>query len=285
MRVICSMASIENFGREHVSPEQLLKRYAVLFDEIIFDPFGCPIGQDTLALAPDVAEWIALITSNEERYGERRRVAQKVVQDKRFRSLFIDQREILPDLRMPGAMPFEVISKTALESISDFCFAEIRRRKGLDDKSFDFDIDEVNALSADLIADIGVSTLAVEEGLDVIPSFSPIVGRALARETELAGGQCEDIFGGDFLVPALEELTWSEILELRTDRYAKRFRGVLHEMMLTGTDLEQSLRTKAQEDLWSLAKDVQPRMRESLLGAIGSNLPCPIINLIFPPKR
>ena len=41
--------------------------------------------------------------------------------------------------------------------------------------------------------------------------------------------------------------------------------------------VDELLQAKIQRDLWQLASDVEPNVRQSLLGAIGSNLPSPIV--------
>ena len=247
-----------------------MKRYAILFDQIIFNRHGAPIGD---GLIGSLSEFVSMLILPGDDYQERLSLGR----NRRFKNLFVDCWDMVHDVNRFESMRFQIVPAEAQARLSDFCFSEVRRANNLPSESYEFDIDNVNELSGDLYADIGLNLLAVAEGWDVVPSYSPIIGRAIANETQFSGGQCHELFNGGFLIPDFDEFTWDEILELRDDKYVKVFRNVVYELMGNGVSLDSSLQQRVQADLWRLAADARPNVRQSVLAAIGSNLPSPLV--------
>jgi len=270
MNVISSIPSLFNFQREGISRNGLMKRYAILFDQIIFNRHGAPIGD---GLIGSLSEFVSMLILPGDDYQERLSLGR----NRRFKNLFVDCWDMVHDVNRFELMRFQIVPAEAQARLSDFCFSEVRRANNLPSESYEFDIDNVNELSGDLYADIGLNLLAVAEGWDVVPSYSPIIGRAIANETQFSGGQCHELFNGGFLIPDFDEFTWDEILELRDDKYVKVFRNVVYELMGNGVSLDSSLQQRVQADLWRLAADARPNVRQSVLAAIGSNLPSPLV--------
>jgi len=270
MNVISSIPSLFNFQREGISSNALMKRYAILFDKIIFNRHGAPIGDGLIGSLPD---FVSMHLSSGENLQERLSLGR----NKRFQNLFVDCWDMVGNVEKFESMRFQIMSAEARARLGEFCFSEVRRDNNLPSESYAFDIDDVNELSSDLYADIGLNLLAVSEGLDVVPSYSPIIGRALTNETQFSGGQCHELFNGGLLIPDFDTFTWDEILELRDDKYVKAFRNAVYELMGSSNFLDSSLQQRVQTDLWSLANDARPNVRQSVLAAIGSNLPSPLI--------
>lgn len=247
-----------------------MKRYAILFDKIIFNRHGAPIGD---GLIGSLSDFVSMLVSSGDNLQERLSLGR----NRRFQSLFVDCWDMVRDVEKFESMRFQIVSAEAQARLSDFCFSEVRRNNNLPSESYAFDIDDVNELSSDLYADIGLNILAVSEGFDVIPNYSPIIGRALANETQFSGGQCHELFNGGLLIPDFDAFTWDEILELRDDKYVKAFRNAVYVLMGSNTSLDSSLQQRVQTDLWSLANDVRPNVRQSVLAGIGSNLPSPLL--------
>ena len=268
MDVISSIPSLFNFQREGISGDGLMKRYAILFDHVIFNRYGAPIGDFGIE---SLAEVVALLISTGESIAKRRSLGA----NKRFQDIFVDCWDVVRDAERFESMKYKVIPEEAQKRISEFCFSEVRRQKGLPANSYAFDIDDVKELSGDLYSDIGLNILAKAEGLDIVPSYSPIIGRALENEIVLANEQCHELFSGGLLVPDFDCLSWDEILELRQDRSVKAFRKAVYELMGSGVPLDDALQKRVQDDLWRLAADVRPNVRQSVLAGIGSNLPSP----------
>lgn len=269
MDVISSIPSLFNFQREGISRDGLMKRYAILFDHIIFNRHGAPIGDFCIE---SLAEFVSMFISPGESLKERKSLGE----NRRFQNLFVDCWDVVKDAENFESIRHDVVPEEARNRLSGFCFSEVRRINGLPANSYEFDIDDVNELSGDLYADIGLNILAEAEGLDFIPNYSPIIGRALENEVVLANGQCHELFSGGLLIPNFDSFSWGEVLELREDKYVKSFRAAVYELIKSEAPFEAALQQKVQDDLWALAADVRPNVRQSVLAGIGSNLPFPM---------
>lgn len=270
MDVISSIPSLFNFQREGISRDGLMKRYAILFDHIIFNRHGAPIGDFGIE---SLAEVVSMLISTGDSLKDRTSLGK----NKRFQKLFVDCWDVVKDAERFESMRHGVVPEDARSRLSKFCFSEVRRVNSLPADSYAFDIGDVRELSGDLYADIGLNILAEAEGLDVVPNYSPLIGRALENEVALENGQCHELFNGGLLVPDFDNFSWDEVLELREDKYVKAFRIAIYELMKGGASLDDALQQKVQADLWELAADMRPKVRQSILAGIGSNLPSPVV--------
>ena len=207
MNGLLSIPGLYNFKREGISPSGLLKRYAILFENVIFNRHGAPIGKGEMA--DSLAEFVSLMITPDGEWTERKALGR----DERFGSLLVDCWDTIDNVNQFESMRSAIVSKEVGHRLSEFCFREVRKQNGLGDESYDFDIDDVKELSGDLYADIGLNLLALAEGMDVIPSYSPIVGRALEVETASLGGRCDELFNSGLLVPEFDDFSWNDILE------------------------------------------------------------------------
>lgn len=265
------MSSIFNFERENISRIGLMKRYALLFDNIVFNRYGAPVGRT--GICNTLGEWVAMLVAPGDTPNERKKLGK----NKAFSEMFIDCWDIVENPEEFEYKKFQILDKETQDRIGNFCFSETRRVNNLPHDSFEFDIDEVNALSSDINSDIGLNLLALSEGIDIIPSYSPIISRALNNEIQKNGGESYDLFQSDLVIPNFEDFSWDEILELRSDKYIHSFRTVVYDLMKKNVNLDISLLEKVQSDLWSLAEYVKPNVGKTYLEAIGANLPSPII--------
>ena len=271
MFVASSSSNIFNYLHEGISPENVLKRYALLFDNVIFNRDGCPIGKGQLAST--LGEYVSMLISEASTLAGRRQLAK----DKGFSKIFIDCWDIVKDAKafqdnLPTAIRSDVLNR-----IGTFCHQEIRRLNNVEQDSYSYDIDEVRVLYGDIYGDIGVNQLLLNENIEVIPSYCPLIGRALSDEYKVQGIECHDLFKEQVLVPNFDELSWGEIIDLRNDKYVKSFRDVIYEISEKGQSLNKGLVSKVQNDLWSLVADEKPNITKSFLTGVIGNLPSPTI--------
>jgi hypothetical protein len=271
MNVISSMSSLFNFERENISRIGLMKRYALLFDGVVFNRYGAPIGNDDIC--ETLGEFVSMLVSTGETPNERKQLGK----NKRFSEIFIDCWDLVENPEEFERQKFHVLDEASQKRVGDFCFSEVRRLNGLSSDSYKFDIDDVRELSGDITSDIGLNLLALAEGVDIVPSYSPIISRALNSEAQHNGGKTFELFQSDLVIPDFESFSWDEILELRNDKYIHSFRSVVHGLLQKEENIDKALIERVQVDLWSLAADVQPNVRQTYLEAIGSNLPSPVI--------
>lgn len=271
MYVASSTSSLFNYQREGISREAVLKRYALLYDNILFDRRGCPIGPGEIA--ETLSECISMLICDGETLEDRKKLGK----DKDFSTLFVDCWDVVDNAERFNSEVFSTIDETTQKRLGEFSHREIRRVNNLPEDSYDYDIDDVKEINGDLFIDIGVNKLLLEQGIELVPSYSPIVGRALQNEYEHNGIECHSLFKNDLLVPDFDSLSWGEIIDLRQDKYLKAFRNVVFGIATTSEDLDPALVSKVQGDLWGLVSDAKPHMAKTFLSGFLGNLPSPII--------
>ena len=271
MYVASSTSSLFNYQRENISREAVLKRYALLYDNILFDRRGCPIGRGDIA--ETLAEFISMLICEGETLEDRKKLGK----DKDFSKLFVDCWDVVDNAEKFNSEVFSTIDEDIQKRIGEFSHQEVRRVNGLPEDSYKYDIDDVKEINGDLFIDIGVNKLLLEQGIELVPSYSPIVGRALKNEYEHNGIECHSLFNSDILVPDFDSLSWGEIIDLREDKYLKAFREVVFGIATTSDDLDPALVSKVQGDLWELVADAKPNLARTFLSGILGNLPSPTV--------
>ncbi|WP_417466181.1 hypothetical protein [Kordiimonas sp.] len=274
MFVASSVSSLWNYKREGISEESVLKRYALLYDTIIFNRHGCAIGDGGFPdIAKNVAEMVSLLICSKGSFEDRKALGR----NKRFQDLFVDCWEVVDNPEQFEREKYSVVDRQLGERLGNFCHREIRTQNGLEETSQAYDIDDVKELVGDLYADLGLNALLQKEGLELVPSFSPIIGRALEHELTQSNFPCHELFQEGLLLPDFDKFSWDELLELRTDRHIKSFREfVFGHALGAEKGLDKALMDQLQTDLWALAEDVRPNPSKTLLSGIVSNLPSPV---------
>ena len=84
MEVYSSFSNVINFKRSNIPIQGIYKRYAILFDKIIFNRYGCPIGDHDLFTS--LPEYISTFASDEEDFKQKLNLSK----NKKFQDLFID---------------------------------------------------------------------------------------------------------------------------------------------------------------------------------------------------
>jgi hypothetical protein len=271
MYVASSTSSLFNYQRENISREAVLKRYALLYDNILFDRRGCPIGPGEIA--ETLADYVSLLICEGSTLEEMKILGK----NKSFSSLFVDCWDVVDNAEKFNSEVFSTIDEDIQQRIGDFSHKEIRRINGLPEDSYDYDIDDVKEINGDLFIDIGINKLLLERGIEIVPSYSPIVGRALQNEYKYRGIECHSLFEEDVLVPDFDSLSWGEILDLREDKYLKAFRKVVFDIATSTNNVEPALVARVQSDLWNLVSDAKPNVARTFLTGILGNLPSPIV--------
>lgn len=271
MYVASSTSSLFNYQRDNISPEAILKRYALLYDNILFDRRGCPIGPGDIA--ETLSECISMLICEGGTLEERKKLSK----DKGFSNLFVDCWDVVDNAEKFHYEVFSTIDEDIQKRIGEFSHREIRRVNGLPEDSYKYDIDDVKEINGDIFIDIGVNKLLLERGIELVPSYSPIVGRALKNEYDHNGIECHSLFNNDILVPDFDSLSWGEVIDLRGDKYLKAFRETVFGIATTSGDLDPALVSKVQGDLWELVADAKPNVARTFLSGFLGNLPSPTV--------
>ncbi|MDE1334209.1 hypothetical protein [Vibrio aestuarianus] len=268
MYVASSLSSIWNYHREGLSREGVMKRYALLYDNIIFNRRGIGIGPGEIASS--LGEAVSMLINPAQTLAERRSYGK----NKAFCDIFIDCWEFTSDADKFEKNIFEIVDSSCHKRIGEFCHSELQRIHG----TGGYDIDDAKELYGDLTVDLGVNQLLQNEGVGLVSSYAPIVGRALEHEYQHQSIECHDLFGDDLLIPNFDELSWDQIIELRGDKYIEAFRSMVFETAIDNpTSVDKALVSKVQKDLWDLASEVKPNITETFLTGFLGNLPSPLI--------
>lgn len=268
MKIISSLSSLLNFERENVALDNLFKRYALIYETVIFNRWGAPIGSNDPFKT--VAEFLSVrISSNKNDFPNR----MKLAQEKAFRDIFVDCWDIVPNAENFEKRRRKYHSNNEHNDLSQFCFKEIRRQNALPADSFEFDINDVNVLAADLRDDVSINLLAESEGFGTTPNYSPLIERAYSNEISSSGSSLHELFENGILIPDFGDFSWSEILELRNDPTIKQFREIVFKIIDEDGEIDSNFTARIQKDLWNLAKEIKPDIKKSFLSAIATNIP------------
>ena len=271
MYVASSISSIWNFHRENISREGVMKRYALLYDHVIFNRRGVGIGPGEMASS--LGECVSMLINPGETLADRKSLGK----NKAFCDIFVDCWDFVSDANRFESDVHTVVDESVNNRIGEFCHQEIRRINGLNDDSYAYDIDDVKELYGDLSTDLGINQLLLREGVELVPSYAPIVGRALSNEYSHQGIECHNLFNSDILVPDFDALSWDEIIDLRSDKYIHAFRKVVFDLARSNPDVNEALVNKVQSDLWKLVSESKPNVLKTFLTGFLGNLPSPTI--------
>ncbi len=270
MKYLSSMPNLYNFMRDGVSVENVLKRYALVCDQVVFNRFGAPIGGK--GEFPSVGEFLAAIMYKQPNANRSRELGQ----NPQFAEIFVDMWDYVDDAERLEKLRYSFVDSDTSEALSEFAFAEVRRKQGLPADSYDFHIRDVKEIVGDLQSDFGLNEYARNEGLGTFASYSGIMGRALGSLPVYQNDGLIEIFDEPLIFPDLGTVSWDVVLELRTDRNIRKFRSFLEKSANYGEGANE-VKKELARDLWKLVREVQPNVGSSVLSAVASNVPSPIL--------
>ena len=268
MYVANSLSGLWNYHREGLSREGVMKRYALLYDNIIFNRRGIGIGKGEIA--ESLGQAVSMLIHPGQTITERKSYGSS----KAFCDIFIDCWEFTENASKFEKDILEVVDSNTQARIAEFCHQELSKIHG----DGGYDIDDAKELYGDLTVDLGINQLLQNEGVGLVSSYAPIVGRALSHEYEHQGIECHGLFSNGLLIPNFDELCWEQIIELRADNYIEAFRSMVFETAIDNpASLDEALIKKVQSDLWNLASEVKPSITKTALTGFLGNLPSPLI--------
>lgn len=267
MRVITSFSSLRNFEYEGISSDRILKRYAILFEEVIFDPWGVG-NQNLIKFIMGAAQRGTLDMKND---------SYQDLQPE-FKRTFLNLWETVVDTDAfeKRRRAFTSDNSTYFDGLGDFCWAEVKALHGENLTREQYK--EVKYLVEDVWTDVGLNELGISEGLNTVPSYSPLIGRALRKEVTSRAPCIHDVFSSDLIVPDFDKLSWSQVFELRADKHVKAFRKVIHNYLKPDSKVDDAYALGVSRDLWKLVSDIEPSIQKSIISGVLSNVPFLPIN-------
>lgn len=267
MRVITSFSSLRNFEYEGISSDRILKRYAILFEEVVFDPWGVG-SQNLIKFVMGAAQRRTLDLEN---------ASYQDLQPE-FKRTFLNLWETVSDADAfeKRRRSFTSDNSTYFDGLGEFCWAEVKAMHGENLTREQYK--EVKYLVGDVWTDVGLNELGISEGLNTVPSYSPLIGRALRKEVTARAPSIHDVFSSDLIVPDFDKLSWSQVFELRADKHVKAFRKVIYNYLKPEAKIDNAYALGVSRDLWKLVSDIEPSIQKSIISGVFSNIPFLPIN-------
>lgn len=258
-----------NFRRSKISVSSMYKRYALLFDQVIFNRHGCPIGKGDLF--SNLHEYVSTLASEKLELNEK----LKLSRNKKFQRLFIDLWDVVDDPEKTQAEARDYVSDFQNDEISNFSWGRnlIDEEIGIHNHQKEYKAAAI--VGGDISSDLGFNFLLKNRYCDFYINFAPVVAQSVSSSQQ--GPDVGDLFSTDLVIPKFEELSWDQILELREDKNIKAFRRKLFSLEDREELLDETLSSELESALWDLASQVKPNIGKSSLEAVLSNLPLPTI--------
>ncbi|MCR9309166.1 MULTISPECIES: hypothetical protein [Vibrio] len=267
MKVYSSFPNKMNFVRSGIDIDSIYKRYALLYDQVIFNRHGCPIGgRDEFS---DVASYIGCTVAHR---GDRN-TGLKLARNTAFKSLFVDMWDFFDN---PEELPYQASSYIApdiAQQVLGYSWFQNALDQEMGIHNHTRESKAAAIVGSDISSDIAFNLLLSDKIPDFNMSLAPVIGRAFASSHNIDNEM--NLFTTELIIPDFESLSWDQILELRQDKYIQSFRNKVFNNVGTGVHPDESLHESLEKDLWYLAEQAKPNIEGRLLEMFLSNLPLP----------
>lgn len=267
MEAYSSFPNVMNFKRSGIAIGAIYKRYALLFDRVIFNRHGCPIGRNDLF--PNLPAYIAALA------GENDGEISLLQKNRKFANLFVDLLDVIEDHEKVDNEVKTYISDYDQKQISSFSWGRnlIDQEIGIDNHYKEYKAAAI--VGNDLISDLSYNFYLKETLAEFSINLAPLIGEALT--SSLCAGGVNDLFSSNILIPNFEKLSWNQILDIREDKYIKEFRKKVFSCSNRQSPIDEILSNDLDSELWDLANQCQPNLGKKVIEVILSNLPLPTV--------
>ena len=255
MNIFTSSENGYCFSRSRVSNDLRFKTYALLFDNIIYHR-GWP-GFSNVSKNDRSDLGMLVATSLNAKPAE----TELLCKSKKFASIFIESLDITAEVNSFENSWYDYLPSQLDQNIIEYWIKESSDTEFLNDLRYD----------------IALGLWMEDQNIDAIQSYSPVTKVATGMDREKESTEIHEILDHKLLIPDVSDIDWGDILELREDVAAKKFRSLVQDAIYSGTDIQQHLIEQVNGGLWSLVSDVKPKVRQTYLEVIGANLPSPIL--------
>jgi len=269
MKVYSSFPNILNLRRSNICVPSMYKRYAILFDQIVFNRYGCPIGERDLF--SNLHEYVSALSSDEMILKEK----LKLSRNKKFKDLFIDLWDVVENPEKINSEARSYVSDFDNDEISKFSWGRILIDEEMGIYNHNKEYKAAGIIGSDISSDLGFNFLLKNRFKSFHINFAPVVAQAVNFSQQ--GPRIDEVFTTKLIVPKFEELSWDQILELREDKNIKAFRRKFFSIETNKESIDKTLYSDLESTLWALAMQIKPNIRKSSFEAVVSNLPLPTI--------
>lgn len=268
MKVYSSFSNTVNFQRSRVQTSSIYKRYALLFDSVIFNRSGCPIKHGDISSFYD---YLSVVANDYMHNND----ALKLSKNKNFQKLFVDLWDVVDNPEKINLEASSYVSEFDSEKIASFSWGQnlIDEKMGIMNHYKEYKAAAI--VGADIRSDLGFNFLLKDRYKDQFyMNFAPIVAESIHSMHAVLN--VDQLFSTDLIIPKFEDLSWDQILELRTDKNIQAFRQKFFSS-INGIDhhIDEVISTELTAGLWDLAMQIKPDIGRSYFEAVTSNLPLP----------
>ncbi|MFE8152213.1 hypothetical protein RBA63_10075 [Brenneria goodwinii] len=269
MEVYSSFPNSLNFRRSNIHTSSIYKRYALLFDRIIFNRHGCPIGEGNLF--SNLHQYTSIISCEDEDFKER----LKLSTNKKFKELFIDLWDVVEDPENTHREAQDYVSEFHSDGILKFSWGRnlIDEEIGIHNHNKEYKAAAI--VGEDISSDLGFNFLLKSRYKNFHINFAPVVAQAVGSAQQTA--EIGELFTTELVVPKFDELSWDQVLELREDKNIQAFRRKFFSIENRERSIDKILYSDLESTLWDLATQIKPSIGKSTFEAVVSNLPFPTV--------
>ncbi|QTF06952.1 hypothetical protein HC231_02635 [Brenneria izadpanahii] len=269
MEVYSSFPNSLNFRRSNIHTSSIYKRYALLFDRIIFNRHGCPIGEGNLF--SNLHQYTSIISCEDEDFKER----LKLSTNKKFKELFIDLWDVVEDPENTHREAQDYVSEFHSDGILKFSWGRnlIDEEIGIHNHNKEYKAAAI--VGEDISSDLGFNFLLKSRYKNFHINFAPVVAQAVGSAQQTA--EIGELFTTELVVPKFDELSWDQVLELREDKNIQAFRRKFFSIENREKSIDKILYSDLESTLWDLATQIKPSIGKSTFEAVVSNLPFPTV--------
>lgn len=269
MQVYSSFPNVMNFRRSNILMPAIYKRYALMYDQIIFNRHGCPIGKGNLFST--LPEFVSSLASDESEL----KLKLDLGKNKKFQNLFVDMWDVVDDPEKTHHEAKGYVSDFEQGKISNFSWGRnlIDEEMGIHNHHKEYKAAAI--VGSDISSDLGFNFLLKEKLKSFKITLAPVLSEVIKSSHET--GNINNIFTTDLVIPNFEELSWEQILELREDKYIKEFRKKVFSCDSVDESIDKILANDLNKSLWQLAEQCKPNMKRTILEVVLSNLPLPTV--------
>jgi len=257
-----------NFERSQIDIETIYKRYALLYDRVIFNRHGCPIGKGDLF--SNLPSYIACTAANRQD----RKEGLSLARNNQFKDIFIDMWDLFENPETMHQRASDYLDPKIVNKISKFSWLrnELDEKMGLHNHHKEYKAASI--VDSDISSDLAFNLMLADKIDDFNISLPPVIGEAIKSVNKV--NEELNLFTTDLLFPDFESLSWDQILELRQDKYIASFRKKVFSSIGQGLHVDKTLHESLDKDLWYLAEQCKPNIGSRLIELVLSNIPLSI---------
>lgn len=271
MKAYSSFPNIVNYERSQIDLISVFKRYALMYENVIFNRYGCPINN---LFCNSLSEFIAFFAIEKNENGsDTLHRASSLGKNKKFSGIFIDLWDVVENPEQADKDAKLYLSEKKRQEIDTFSVNRNKRDLELGIENHHAEYKAPAIVSSDLCSELYYNFYLADLFDDFSINLSPVVSDLIDDMKQQQN--INSLFTSSLIIPDFSKLSWDQILELRTDRHIHDFRTKVLSNLNKNEPIDLALANELQKDLWDLANYCKPDIKKSIFEFVLSNMPIP----------